>query len=331
MILHVSEPYREDDVDEVVQELVDNGTLVLLVALQFASGRRGARVAVRELHVPAPGLFAASAALMDEGIARIRQPGGRAASRLRFSCTLAVRLGVDKLVVVDPRGGIETASGLRSFLNTAALARLARKRGRTSGWTRGELDELRRTSLEVDTINLTTAETLDAELFSYEGAGTLITASDYCRVEPLQLDDFSQALALLDRGEREGFLLERTGQERARLLLSAYGAWFEGSRLAGIAALETDAYKRERLAEIVGLYTITRFKGEGVGVRILDALASVAAERGCRAMFACTSNERAAAFFERHGFARIEPSAVPRRKWRGRRDDALPEVFWRDL
>jgi amino-acid N-acetyltransferase len=222
-------------------------------------------------------------------------------------------------------------AGTRSFINADSLARLARKRRRPSGWTRGELLELRATVLSgVDTINLTTAETLDAELFSYEGAGTLLTAREYCSVEPLRLDDFSQALTLLDRGEREGFLLPRTPEERARLLLSAYGAWFEGDRLAGLAGLETDAYQKERLAEIVGLYTITRFKGEGVGVRILDTLAEVAVERGCRALFACTSNLRAAAFFERHGFVHVDHDAVPSRKWKARRRP-LPEVFWRDF
>jgi len=331
MVLHVSEEYTEHDVQGVVEELVDNGTLVILVARQFVSGR-GVRVRPREVKVPGTGLFAVSATLLEHGLARVRQLEGRAApTRLRFSCRLAAKVGAHKLVVVDPRGGIRTAIGVRSFLNVDALARLARKRGGASGWSRPELRELRATVLAgVDTVNLTSADTLDAELFSYEGAGTLLTASDYCRVEPLRLDDFAQALTLLDRGEREGFLLPRTAAQRARVLLSAYGAWFEGHRLAGLAALETDAYKKERLAEVVGLYTITRFQGEGVGVRILDALAEVAKERGCRALFACTANPRAASFFERDGFARVEPSAVPTRKWKGRRRP-LPEVLWRDL
>jgi N-acetylglutamate synthase-like GNAT family acetyltransferase len=114
------------------------------------------------------------------------------------------------------------------------------------------------------------------------------------------------------------------------VLLSAYGAWFEGERLAGLAALETDAYKKEKLGEVVGLYTITRFKGEGVGVRILDALTAVAAERACRALFAVTSNAHAAAFFERNGFERVRATDIPARKWKGRRRP-LPEVFWRDI
>jgi N-acetylglutamate synthase-like GNAT family acetyltransferase len=330
MVLHVAEPYGEEDVRSVVDELVDNGTLVVVVARQFLAGR-GVRVRPREVKVPGTGLFAVSATLMQTGLAHVRQLPGREPTRLRFSCRLATKLAAHKLVVIDSRGGIASTLGVRSFVNADALARLARKRGGVSGWSRPELRELRATVLNgVDSINLTTAETLDAELFSYEGAGTLLTATDYCRVEPLRLDDFPQALTLLERGEREGFLLPRTPDQRARVLLSAYGAWFEGHRLAGLAALETDAYRRERLAEVVGLYTITRFKGEGVGVRIVEALTEVARERGCHALFACTSNPRAASFFLRDGFMEVEPSWVPARKWEGRRRP-LPEVFWRDL
>ena len=181
MVLHVSEPYTEHDVREVVDELVENGTLVILVARHFSHGR-GVRVRIREIEVPAAGLFAVSAALMADGLARVRQPGGRAGSRLRFSCRLASKLGVHKLVVVDTRGGIRTGETVKSFVTADALARLARKGTNHSGWTRGELRELRATVIAgVDTVNLTAAEVLDAELFSYGGAGTLLTASEYCR------------------------------------------------------------------------------------------------------------------------------------------------------
>ena len=129
---------------------------------------------------------------------------------------------------------------------------------------------------------------------------------------------------------REGFLLPRDERERARLLLAGYGAWFEGGRLAGIAALETEPYKRDRLAEVVGLYTITRFQGEGIGVYVLQALADIARRRGCRALFACTSNGRSAAFFERSGFCQVETATVPREKWKNRRA-GQPMVFWKDL
>jgi N-acetylglutamate synthase-like GNAT family acetyltransferase len=143
------------------------------------------------------------------------------------------------------------------------------------------------------------------------------------------VDDFPQAYDLIDRGEREGFLLTRDAHARARLLLCGYGAWFEG-RLAGVGGLETELYKRERVAEIIGLYTITRFKGEGVGSNIVDHLLGVAEDRACKSVFACTANARAAEFFVRNGFERVSSKDVPKEKWKHRRG-RRPMTFSREL
>ena len=331
MMVHLASEYAEEDVAGVVEELVNNQTLVVLIAARFLANHEVVSVRRSELALPSEGMFNLSTALMTHGLARVRQPAGGAATQLAFSCGLASRLSAHKLVVVDPRGGLRGTTGIRSFLNAATLTRLSNGQRGGTGWRRAELETLRVTVAGgVHAINLTSADTLAAELFTYEGAGTLLTARDYCHIGPLGLDDFPQALSLLDRGEREGFLVHRSPEQRSRLLLSAFGAWFEGHYLAGIAALETDAYKRHKLGEIVGLYTITRFKGEGVGVRIVEALAEAAVGRGCRALFACTAHARAGEFFERNGFRRVAADAVPRSKWE-HRAPPLPDVFWRDL
>ena len=105
----------------------------------------------------------------------------------------------------------------------------------------------------------------------------------------------------------------------------------EGRRLAGIAGLRRDGYTRQKLAEVVGLYTITRFQGEGVGVRLLEELALVAARDGARALFACTSSDRALAFFERNGFSAVDAERVPAAKWEARTHARPSAVLWRKL
>ena len=84
-----------------------------------------------------------------------------------------------------------------------------------------------------------------------------------------------------------------------------------------MAALLTAPYADERVGEIVGLYTITRFKGEGLGERLVEALLSEADRRGLVAVFATTIDDRAAQFFERMGFSRVPQDAVPDAKWIG--------------
>jgi N-acetylglutamate synthase-like GNAT family acetyltransferase len=69
------------------------------------------------------------------------------------------------------------------------------------------------------------------------------------------------------------------------------------------------------MGEIVGLYTITRFKGEGIGERLVAHLLAEAEQRGLVAVFACTLDQHAQQFFLRLGFERVTPDAVPPAKW----------------
>jgi N-acetylglutamate synthase-like GNAT family acetyltransferase len=64
---------------------------------------------------------------------------------------------------------------------------------------------------------------------------------------------------------------------------------------------------------------------------MIDHVVDVAKEAGLRALFACSSNARAVAFFERCGFEQVDPGRVPAAKWVGRRSDTMPVVLWRDI
>lgn len=241
---------------------------------------------------------------------------------LGFAGRVAVRLRVHKLVIAEPAGGICTTAGSHfSFMDRSVLeavlhdgeaewAGVSRRR-RTLKVIKDTLDG------GVRSVNLCTLDDLPGELFTYEGKGTLFTEEDYCRVERLGIDDFEEVERLIKRGHREGYLKGREPREVTSILLSGYGAHIGDGRLAGICALETEPYGRDRAGELVGLYTITRFKGEGVGARLVERVLGDAAELGLRYVFACTTEERAAAFFERQGFRRVTPREVPRAKWAG--------------
>jgi amino-acid N-acetyltransferase len=236
------------------------------------------------------------------------------------SAAVAQRFGVHKLVLVEPEGGILGSAGRKlSFMDDAMLAALLQAgeaewagladRRRTIDVVRGALKG------GVGSVNLCTRAGLARELFTYEGSGTLFTLADYCTVERLRIDDFEEVERLIERGQREGFLKLRTREEIAELLLNGYGATIGAHHLAGICALVTAAYQRERAGEIVGLYTVTRFKGEGVGGKLLARVIADARAQGLAYVFACTTEERAQAFFEREGFRRVPPGKVPVAKW----------------
>ena len=105
--------------------------------------------------------------------------------------------------------------------------------------------------------------------------------------------------------------------EVAAILINGFGAEIGSHQFAGVCGLELAAYRAERVGEIVGLYTITRFKGEGVGGRLIARALQEARAHELRYVFACTIDERAQAFFERHGFRSVSADDVPAVKWVG--------------
>ena len=237
-----------------------------------------------------------------------------------FAQEIASRLRVHKLILVEPEGGVAGADGKQiSFMDEQLLATL--QSAGEAEWAglaarRATFDAVRAALLGgVSSVNLCTLVGAARELFTYEGSGTLFTRADYCRVERVGIDDFEEMERLIERGQREGVLKLRSSEEVSSLLINAYGATVGAHDLAGICGLLTQPYAAEQAGEIVGLYAITRFKGEGVGGRLVSRALAEARAAGLAYVFACTTEERAQLFFERQGFRRVAPTDVPAVKW----------------
>jgi amino-acid N-acetyltransferase len=240
---------------------------------------------------------------------------------------LARRLGVFKVVWLDPDGGLVTKDGTRqSFMHRAELAELLAEPARLA--TTARLPLWRHVAAMLDAglsaINVCTAESLGDELFSYAGSGTLFTRERYVEVRSLGVDDFDAAFDLLRRGQGEGFLAPRDAAGIDALLASGFGAFVEGRDLAGIGSLLPSLDGKG--AEIAGLYTLTRFLGEGVGFSLVEYAAAEAQRRGLAYVFACTGSEDVGVFFERNRFERVAPGTLPAAKWDGYAPDRFARV-----
>jgi amino-acid N-acetyltransferase len=246
--------------------------------------------------------------------------GADRAQTTGFARQVATRLRVHKLILIEPEGGVIGADGKQlSFMDEAMLATLlGAGQAEWAGLAarRATFEDVRAGLLDgVASINLCSLPGVPRELFTYEGSGTLFTRADYCTVQRLGIDDFEEVERLIERGQREGLLKLRSADEVASMLVNGYGATIGQHHLAGICALASEPYRDERAGEIVGLYTITRFKGEGVGGRLVTRVLADARAAGLVYVFACTTEERAQVFFERQGFRRVEPGDVPAAKW----------------
>ena len=330
-------------VSEAVADLVRNRTRVLLWwPCAGEDGARGLLQALRArrslrpwLRGPTPPVMSVDEVRFDDDALRLREAVWARMRRRRvsvlavppdaafpaFPLAVATALRIPKVVLLDPFGGLALGKQTLSFADENALETLLQE-GEAEWAGLGDRREALaavRAALQqgVESVNVCTPGGIARELFTYEGSGTLFTQGDYCRVEPLGIDAFGQAERLLAQGRREGALKPRSATEVAAVLASGYGALVSGRHLAGIAALLTQPYATERAGEVAGLYTITRFKGEGLGARLVDRVLAEAAAGGLDYVFACALERRARRFFQQMGFTRVRADEVPAAKWFG--------------
>ncbi len=229
---------------------------------------------------------------------------------------LALRLGVGKLVWLDRDGGLVGPGGARlSFVHIEELRLLLATEGAKARRLVLLREVERMLEAGIPAINVCTLEGLADELFTYAGSGTLFTRERYIQVRRLGIDDFDAAADLVGRGVEEGFLTPRTEEEVDQVLANGFGAFVEGHHLAGIGTLLL--HEASRFGEIASLYTLTRFLGEGVGAHLVAYAVERAGTLGLHAVFACTTQERVATFFERNGFRAVDQQDVPASKWKG--------------
>jgi len=229
---------------------------------------------------------------------------------------LAAGLRFFKVVRLDEEGGLETVEeGRHSFVDLEELKGwLAEGGSSLAGADRMALwkEVAALLGAGLPAVNVCTAAGLTEELFTYSGVGTLFTRERYVGVRALTIDDYAAAADLVARGMEEGYLAPRSEAEIDRILVSGFGAFVEDHHLAGMGAL----LHWDDQGEISALYTLTRFLGEGVGQHLVAHAVERAASLGLRGIFACTTSERVASFFERQGFSQVPLDKLPAAKWK---------------
>ncbi len=244
-----------------------------------------------------------------------------AAPAIEVACVVGAGFRVSKLVLIDRVGGLVQKKGRRSlsYLDGSSLdALLAVGEAEFQGFghRRGLLTQIDSVlDRGVSAVNLCRIDGLARELFTYEGSGTFISRDDHCYVEPLSIDDFHEVERLIARGQKDGLLKPRSADEIGEVLLDGFGVWVGAGHLAGVGALRSWKEGRQRVGEISALYTFTRFKGEGIGGRLVKRLLADARRRKMAYVFAVTTSERAAKFFARHDFEEAAVGEIPPEKW----------------
>ncbi len=144
------------------------------------------------------------------------------------------------------------------------------------------------------------------ELYTREGAGTLVTAEDYETLRPAAFADVGPLAALLRPLEEEGVLIRR-GRERLEMELDRFMVVERDGLVIGCAALEP--MPEERMGELYCVAMHPSYRQTGRGESLLHAMEERARSVGLERIFVLTT--RSAHFFQERGFAPSSVRALP--------------------
>jgi len=144
------------------------------------------------------------------------------------------------------------------------------------------------------------------ELYSHDGAGTLITAEHYDDIRPATIEDVGGILSLINPLEEQQVLVERT-REQIELAIHEYDVIEHDGFIIACGALHP--LKEKNIAEIACLAVHPDYQREGLGNRLLKHLEKKAWSHNLNAVFILTT--KALHWFREHGYRKSSIKELP--------------------
>jgi amino-acid N-acetyltransferase len=146
------------------------------------------------------------------------------------------------------------------------------------------------------------------ELFTHEGAGTLITGDDYELLRQANIEDVGGILELLTPLEEQGILVRRS-RELLETEINRFKVIERDGMIIACAALYP--YSAE-LAELACVAVSSEYRSGQRGDRLLNAISAQAKAEKANKLFVLTT--RTAHWFMERGFSEADISALPQER-----------------
>lgn len=234
-----------------------------------------------------------------------------------IACQIAVAVNADKLIALIPEEGVADASGsLVAALSPNDAAALAAKLACSPEQDRQRLARTIEACVAANhggvkrshLIGYQSNGSLIRELFTREGAGTLISDDGLDSLRPASIDDVAAILALIRPLEADGTLVERSRERLETEIENFKVIELEGAIIACAALYRTS----EALGEIACIAIHPSYRKLGLGARLLAALSSEAKALGMSQTFVLTTT--AAHWFADHGYQEGALSDLPEQR-----------------
>ncbi len=147
---------------------------------------------------------------------------------------------------------------------------------------------------------------LIGELFTHDGAGTLISRNDFEQARPATADDIAGVLELVQPLEEAGFLVRRS-RELLEYEIGRFKVLERDGRLVACAALYP--FLEEKSAELACIAIDPAYQGAGRGEKLLAILTDEARNLGIEQLFVLTT--QTSHWFVEQGFVPAEMEELP--------------------
>ena len=223
----------------------------------------------------------------------------------------AIALGADKLIaLVEGKGVTDGKGGIITEMDPDEAEAILRSKRRLSADTRRHLGAclhaVRGGVPRAHLVDRRARGALLRELYTREGAGTLVTAERLEGVRPARLDDVPSMLALLAPLEAEGLLVKRPQEVLEGDIPRFMVVERDGLVMACAALYE---YPDEKMGEFAGVAVAPEFRRSGRGEALLRAQERRARELGLERIFVLTT--QGVHWFVERGFAPAKPKDLP--------------------
>ena len=225
---------------------------------------------------------------------------------------VAVTLGADKLIFLDRQPGLKNDDG--GLIRQSTVADAGQLDITDPEQTRLRDTACRACSNGVKRCHLISFEREGAlleELFTHDGAGTLIAQNPYEQARPADIDDIAGIVELIRPLEDSGALLKRS-RERLEEEIHHFVILERDGRIIACAALYP--YEEAKVGEIACVATHSDYRGTGRAEQLLRELLARASAQALTHVFALTT--QSTHWFFEQGFATGSQDQLPEEKQR---------------
>jgi amino-acid N-acetyltransferase len=225
---------------------------------------------------------------------------------------VALALRAVKLIYLGPNAGVQSGTEpVRQVSVPEAEMLLKKPNGDLPAGVRSKLAQAVRAARggvpRIHIIDGRVQEGLLAEVFSYQGIGTLVYANEYQSIRPAQKKDVRAIYSLIQNGVKNDELLQRTRAEIERQIGEFYV--FEVDR-SPVACVALHFYPDSQQAELACLFVADRFENQGIGGKLAQYTETVARALGAEQLF-CLSTQTFNFFVQKAGYRPGSPDDLP--------------------